>query len=192
MSNSTECSGASNIPLSTCCFRTAMKKCRTKVSTQSEERRQNKIQEEARKRKEKKARQGAVNEATSLPCQAADKRIEEKLDEKLQPLLDKVRSLEEQLHNPTAKDQDGADARSTAKKRKKSKSIRVTECVEASSETKKRKHRPAAEQMLGSSVSSRPGGPSRQEDRPKWTESGGKRRTTGKGKKPRVTYGDQE
>ena len=74
-----------DIPLSSCVFRTAMKKCRTKVSTQLEESRQSKIQEDAKKRKEDKARQAAVNEATSLlPRQAANKRIEDKTW--LQPL----------------------------------------------------------------------------------------------------------
>ena len=67
-----------DIPLSSCVFRTAMKKCRTKVSTQLEESRQSKIQEDAKKRKEDKARQAALNEATSLPRQAANKRIEDK------------------------------------------------------------------------------------------------------------------
>ena len=185
-----------DIPLSSCVFRTAMKKCRTKVSTQLEESRQSKIQEDAKKRKEDKARRAAVNEATSLPRQVADKRIEDKMDEKLQPLLEKVRSLEEQLRKngaaPTAVDQDGADARSATKKRKKSKRPRATEGAEASSEVKRRKRRPAVEQMEGSSTSSRTGGSSRQGDRPKGTESNGKGRTTGKRKKSKVTDRDQE
>ena len=67
----------------------------TKVSTQLEESRQSKIQEDAKKRTEDKARRAAVNEATSFPRQAADKRIEDKMDEKLQPLLEKVCSLKE-------------------------------------------------------------------------------------------------
>ena len=50
-----------DIPLSSCVFRTAMKKCSTKVSTQLEDSRQSKIQEDAKKRKEDKARQAAVN-----------------------------------------------------------------------------------------------------------------------------------
>ena len=118
--------------------------------TQLEESRQSKIQEDAKKRKEDKARRAAVNEATSLPRQVADKRIEDKMDEKLQPLLEKVRSLEEQLRKngaaPTAADQDGADARSATKKRKKSKRPRATEGAEASSEAKRRKRRPAMEE----------------------------------------------
>ena len=164
------------IPLSTCVFRTAMKKCRIKVSTQLEESRQKKIQEEAEKRKEERIRRAAVNEAASLPRQAAEKRIDEKMDEKLQPLLEKVRNLEEQLQKnekaPTAADQDGAAAKSATKKRKKSKRPRAPECAEATT-TKKRKHRPAAEQMEGSSASLRPGGSSRQKDRPRGTESSG-------------------
>lgn len=184
------------VPLSTCVFRTAMKRCRTKVSTQLEENRQNKIQEEAKKRKEEKARRAAVNEATSLPRQAAEKRIQETMDEKLQPIMDRIRSMEEQLQKnetaPPAADQDGAAAKSATKKRKKSKRPRATECVEASLVTKKRKHRPVAEQIERSSASSRPEGPSRQKDRPRGTESSGKGKASGKRKKPKVTSGDQE
>ena len=109
-----------DIPLSSSVFLTLMRKCSTKVSTQLEESRQSKIQDDAKKLKDDKARRAAVNEATSLPRQAADKRIEDKMDEKLQPLLEKIRSQEEQLRKnvaaPTAADQDGADARSAKKK----------------------------------------------------------------------------
>ena len=75
------------------------------------------------------------------------------MDEKLQLLLEKVRSLEEQLRKdgaaPTAADQDGAGARSATKKRKKSKRQRSTEGAEASKERKRQKHRLV--QMEGSS-----------------------------------------
>ena len=146
-----------DIPLSSCVFRTVMKKCRTKVRTQLEESRQSKC----RKMQREKARRASVNEATSLPRQEADKRIEDKMDEKLQPLLEKVRSLQEQLRKngaaPTAADQDGADARSETKKRKKSKRSRATEGAEACSEGMRRTRRPATEQMEGSSTLSRTG-----------------------------------
>ena len=151
------------------------------------ETRRKKIQEDAEKRKEEKIRRAAVNEATSLPRQAAEKRIEEKMDEKLQPLLEKIRSMEEQLQKnekaPPAADQDGAAARSATKKRKKSKRPRATESVEASTVTKKQKHKPVAEQVERPLVSSRSGGSSRQKDRPRGTESSGKRRTSGIRKK---------
>ena len=70
-----------------------------------------------------------------------------------------LRILEAQLRKngaaPTAADQDGADARSATKKRKKSKRPRASEGEEASSEGKRRKLNPAVEQMGGSSTSSR-------------------------------------
>jgi hypothetical protein len=73
--------------------------CRKTVSTLLEENRQKaqKAQEDAEKRKEEKKCRAAVVQATSLLRQEAEKRIEQKMDDKLQPVLDKLRSMEEQL-----------------------------------------------------------------------------------------------
>jgi hypothetical protein len=60
-----------------------MIRCRKTVSTLLEENRQKKAQEDAEKRKEERKRRTAVAQATSLPCQEAEKRIEQKMDDKL-------------------------------------------------------------------------------------------------------------
>jgi hypothetical protein len=183
------------VPLSTCVFRTAMKRCCKTVSTLLEEKRQRKVQEETEKRKEEKKRRAAVAQATSLPRQEADKRIEQKMDDKLQPVLEKLRNMEELFQKnggaPTAADQDGAAITSATKKRKKMRQLRA-ECAETSSKAKKRKHISSEQQGRVTSTSAPSSDASRRKDRPRRIESGGKSKSSGKRKKLGITTHDQE
>jgi len=185
------------VPLSTCAFSTAMIKCRKTVSTLLEENRQKKAREEAEKRKEEKKRRAAVAQATSLPRQEAEKRIEQKMDDKLQPVLDRLNSMEELLRKnrgaPTAADQDGAATTSATKKRKRMRRLRAadSECAKAASKTKRPKHNPNEQQMKVTMTSPFSRDSSRK-DRPRRIESNDKSRPSGKRRKLKVTVQDQE
>jgi hypothetical protein len=175
-----------------------MIRCRKTVSTLLEGNRQKKAQEDAEKRKEEKKCRAAVVQATSLPRQEAKKR---KMDDKLQPVLNKLRSMEEQLQRnggaPTAADQDGAATTSATRKRTKMRRQREaeSECEEASSKMKKVKHNPNQKQMKVTTtptLSNLSRDSSRRNDHPRKMESSGKSRPSEKRRKLKVTVQDQE
>ena len=93
------------VPISSVTFRIAMKQCRFKVSTLMETKRLEKAEEIKRMRKEQKLRRAALAQVSALPCPEAEKTIERRIEDMMQPLVAKLGSIEEQLkQNPARTD----------------------------------------------------------------------------------------
>ena len=112
------------VPLSSNVFRIALKECRAKVSTLMETKRLERTKEAAKRKKELKQRKQALNEASALPRQEAEKSIQRRVQDLMQPLIADVREIKEQLQGnrsaPVAADAGGANAKSAKKSRKQS------------------------------------------------------------------------
>lgn len=104
------------IPLSALIFRTAMKSCNVKVSTLLEARRRDKAEEAHNRRKERRLRREALEKASALPRQEAEKNLMQQMQDLIKPLVAKVSSLEERLQGnrsaPMAADSCGAATKS--------------------------------------------------------------------------------
>ena len=109
------------VPLSSNVFRIALKQCRSNVSTLIETRRIEKTQETANRKKERELRNAALAKASALPRQEADKSIQRRVQEMMQPLIAEVRELKDQLQGnrsaPREADAGGAAAKSAKKSR---------------------------------------------------------------------------
>jgi hypothetical protein len=93
------------VPISSVTFRIAMKQCRFKVSTLMETKRLEKAEEIKRMRKEQKLRRAALAQVSALPRPEAEKTIERRIEDMMQPLVAKLGSIEEQLkQNPARTD----------------------------------------------------------------------------------------
>jgi hypothetical protein len=112
------------VPLSSNVFRIALKECRAKVSTLMETKRLEKTQEAAQRRKESRLRRQALNEASALPRQEAEKSIQRQVQDMIRPLFAEVQELKEQLQGnrsaPARMDAGGASTKSTQKSREQS------------------------------------------------------------------------
>jgi hypothetical protein len=85
------------VPISSVTFRIAMKQCRFKVSTLMETKRLEKAEEIKRMRKEQKIRRAALAQVSALPRPEAEKTIERRIEDMMQPLVAKLGSIEEQI-----------------------------------------------------------------------------------------------
>ena len=100
------------VPISSTTFRIAMKQCRFKVSTLMETKRLEKAEEIKRQRKEQKLRKAALAQVSALPRPEAEKSIERRIKDIMQPLVAEIGSIKEQLQqNPPRTDR--ADQRIT-------------------------------------------------------------------------------
>jgi hypothetical protein len=119
------------VPLSSNVFRIALKECRAKVSTLMETKRLEKTQEAAQRKKESKLRRQALNEASALPRQEAEKSIQRQVQDMMRPLLAEVHELKEQLQGnrnaPARMDAGGASTKSAEKSREQSSTRNSTE-----------------------------------------------------------------
>lgn len=119
------------VPLSSNVFRIALKECRAKVSTLMETKRLEKTQEAALRRKESRLRRQALNEASALPRQEAEKSIQRQVQDMMRPLLAEVQELKEQLQGnrsaPARMDAGGASTKSAEKSREQSTTHKSTE-----------------------------------------------------------------
>lgn len=110
------------VPLSSNVFRIALKECRAKVSTLMETKRLERTQEAANRKKEQRQRKQALNEASALPRQEAEKSMQRRMQDMMQPLIADVRKIKEQLQGnrsaPVAADAGGASDKSAKKSRK--------------------------------------------------------------------------
>ena len=85
------------VPISATTFRIAMKQCRFKVSTLMETKRLEKAEETKRMRKEQKLRRAALAQVSALPRPEAEKSIERRIEDMMQPLVAEIGSIKEQL-----------------------------------------------------------------------------------------------
>jgi hypothetical protein len=86
-----------SVPISSTTFRIAMKQCRFKVSTLMETKRLEKAEEVKRQRKEQKLRRAALAQVSALPRPEAEKSIERRIKDIVQPLVAELGSIKEQL-----------------------------------------------------------------------------------------------
>jgi hypothetical protein len=86
-----------SVPISSTTFRIAMKQCRFKVSTLMETKRLEKAEETKRLRKEQKLRKAALAQVSALPRPEAEKSIERRIEDMMQPLVAELDSIKEQL-----------------------------------------------------------------------------------------------
>ena len=85
------------IPISTVIFRTALTKCKSDVSNRFEQRRKVKA-EKARKRiHEQKLRKEIMETTNALPLEVAEKSIEQRVQDIVQPLVTDIKFMKEQL-----------------------------------------------------------------------------------------------
>ena len=187
------------IPLSSVVFRTALRSCRSKVSLIMETKRQRKTEMETARRNEEKTRRSALAQASSLPRQEAEKRIERRFEDLLQPLRSDIQSIMEHLQKnedaPAAADADGAATGSAMKSRKRT--HRQEKKADASSESKTRRKKKlklaaGAQEATATSLHAHQATATHRGDRPRRTESnegGGKAR---KRKKRKTAGRDQE
>ena len=93
------------VPISSVTFRIAMKQCRFKVSTLMETKRLEKAEETKRQRKEQKLRKAALAQVSALPRPEAEKSIERRIVDMMQPLVAEIGSIKKQLQqNPPRTD----------------------------------------------------------------------------------------
>jgi hypothetical protein len=93
------------VPISSTTFRIAMKQCRFKVSTLMETKRLEKAEETKRQRKEQKLRKAALAQVSALPRPEAEKSIERRIVDMMQPLVAEIGSIKKQLQqNPPRTD----------------------------------------------------------------------------------------
>ena len=184
------------VPLSSNVFRIALKQCRSKVSTLIETRRIEKTQETANRKKERELRNAALAKASALPRQEADKSIQRRVQEMMQPLIAEVRELKDQLQGnrsaPREADAGGAAAKSAKKSRNQNTQCESAETGRnAASEARagKRKRRKRSAEAMTRDDSA-PAPPSEIESEDQERKSGirgngkqGKRRSNGPTKK---------
>lgn len=169
------------VPLSSNVFRIALKECRAKVSTLMETKRLERTQEAAKRKKEQRQRKQALNEASALPRQEAEKSMQRRVQDMMQPLIADVREIKEQLQGnrsaPVAADAGGASTKSAKKSRKHSPTRNPADAdQDASSEAqggKKKKRLRSGESKLREDSAPAP---------PSSTETGDRSRKTGSGK----------
>ena len=89
-----------------------------------ETKRLERTQEAAKRKKEQRQRKQALNEASALPRQEAEKSMQRRVQDMMQPLIADVREIKEQLQGnrsaPVAADAGGASTKSAKKSRKHS------------------------------------------------------------------------
>jgi hypothetical protein len=191
-----------NIPLSTVVFRTALRSCRSKVSLILEAKRQMKTEMQTARRNEEKARRSALAQASTLPRQEAEKRIERRIEDMLEPLRNEILSIKEHLRKnedaPAAADVDGAATGSAMKSRKSTQRQEEKDKADASSESKtrrkaKRMRRTAdAQEATATSLHAHQASATHRADRPRGTESNGGGSKARKRKRKRAAGRDQE
>lgn len=191
-----------NIPLSTVVFRTALRSCRSKVSLILEAKRQMKTEMQTARRNEEKTRRSALAQASTLPRQEAEKRIERQIEDMLEPLRNEILSIKEHLRKnedaPAAADVDGAATGSATKSRKSTHRQEEKDKADASSESKtrrkaKRMRRTAdAQEATATSLHAHQASATHRADRPRGTESNGGGSKARKRKRKRAAGRDQE
>lgn len=91
------------IPLSTVVFRTAMEVCRTLVSTHGEAKRLEKAEITRSRKTEDRLRKEALAKVSAAPRQEAEKSIEQRMQDLLQPISTRLGKIEEKLEgNPSS------------------------------------------------------------------------------------------
>jgi hypothetical protein len=167
------------IPLSATVFRFAMKDCRGKISKLLEDRRLTKATARKRRKEEEKQRQTALASASALPRQEAEKSIEQRIIDLIEPLAAKVNKLQQRVEGnttaPGTADASGAATKSAnlhhaAEMDRNS----VDDEQEAASDSQRRKKKQRNRSSKGRIDSSAPPEPARQDRANEAGHNGGK------------------
>ena len=142
------------VPLSAIVYRMAMKSCRLKVSTLMETIRLENADKEAARRREQKRRKAALAQASALPRQEAEKSIERRIKDIVDPLRAEISSIKERLQGnrnaPNVADAGGAAAKSAQSSRSADvhrKAVDGDQDAASESRTRKRKRRRRSTEM---------------------------------------------
>jgi len=181
------------VPLSAIVYRMAMKSCRLKVSTLMETKRLENAAEQAARKKEQKQRKAALAQASALPRQEAEKSIERRIKDLVEPLRAEINSIKERLQGnrsaPNAADAGGAAAKSAQSSRQADVHRKaVNEEQDAASESqkgkRKRRRRSAQTAAVDAPSPAPPDAPQQSGDQaigPVLEQSGKQRRRKSKG-----------
>ena len=170
------------IPLSSVVFRTALRTCRSKVTLIMETKRLKKTEIEIARRNEEEKRRSVLAQASSLPRQEAEKRLERQFEDMLRPLRSDIQSIREHLQKngdaPAAADTDGAAAGSATNSRQMNQRQEEQADADASSEPKarrkkKRKRTAEAQEATATSLRAHQATATHRADRSRRTESNG-------------------
>jgi len=97
-----------SIPISTVIFRAALAKCKSDVSNRFEQRRKVKAEKARKKIKEQKLRREIMEKTNALPLEEAEKSIEQRVQDIVQPLITDIKLMKEQmLRNQNAPKMEG-------------------------------------------------------------------------------------
>lgn len=182
------------IPLSATIFRIAMMKCRSKVSTILEARRQKRAEEGTARKKEEQARRATLAQVSALPRQETQQRIEQRFEDMLKPVLADIRSLKEQIQiNGVASA--AADAGGATKQSAENLRITTSEILPSESQAGKKKWKKRRKNIKegepGEPVLVRSVAVLHRDDRPKRTDCSGGRSSARWHKKRKAPEKDQ-
>ena len=169
-------------------------KCRSKVSTILEARRQKRAEEGTARKKEEQARRATLAQVSALPRQETQQRIEQRFEDMLKPVLADIRSLKEQIQiNGVASA--AADAGGATKQSAENLRITTSEILPSESQAGKKKWKKRRKNIKegepGEPVLVRSVAVLQRDDRPKRTDCSGGRSSARWHKKRKAPEKDQ-